>query len=333
EYLEHDERPTYLKPPSRDKNTPMKRKADEGGTNIPGWPEQESKDSLGGLKIREKLAYGPAPIRSHSQRNQRCDFLVDEKDSEVWKDLRELVTKEKFPWPSRKFPARNFLPCSSSFCQHRAEYYVYLGLFYDCGALFREHMNNVVLQLDEAYINIKPKFGSGASLGNEPDMKTILRIETTASNQQWPPAANDGNAGMSHGSKCADRLEFGYIPGFDLGQPDDTTTMRHYADPSGYGISTEYYHAYTGDDSSIEGTTSFAHPPTYAPAGPSSPYAGTGVSYLFPTIDPADLFSPNAGVSTPYPPTYAPAGPSEYGSPHPPSGSRRLKRRSARFRS
>ncbi|TPX45831.1 hypothetical protein SeLEV6574_g03612 [Synchytrium endobioticum] len=54
---EHDERPTYLKPPSRDKNTPMKRKADEGGTNIPGWPEQESKDSLGGLKIREKLAY------------------------------------------------------------------------------------------------------------------------------------------------------------------------------------------------------------------------------------------------------------------------------------
>ncbi|TPX49093.1 hypothetical protein SeLEV6574_g01680 [Synchytrium endobioticum] len=30
-YLEHDERPTYLKPPSKDKNTPMKRKADEGG--------------------------------------------------------------------------------------------------------------------------------------------------------------------------------------------------------------------------------------------------------------------------------------------------------------
>ncbi|TPX44783.1 hypothetical protein SeLEV6574_g04302 [Synchytrium endobioticum] len=32
-YLEHDERPTYLKPPSKDKNTPMKRKADEGGTS------------------------------------------------------------------------------------------------------------------------------------------------------------------------------------------------------------------------------------------------------------------------------------------------------------
>ncbi|TPX49670.1 hypothetical protein SeLEV6574_g01308, partial [Synchytrium endobioticum] len=32
-YLEHDERPTYLKPPSKDKNTPMKRKADEGGAD------------------------------------------------------------------------------------------------------------------------------------------------------------------------------------------------------------------------------------------------------------------------------------------------------------
>ncbi|TPX52064.1 hypothetical protein SeMB42_g01653 [Synchytrium endobioticum] len=42
-YLEHDERPTYLKPPSKNKNTPMKRKADEGG----------------GLKTREKVAYGP----------------------------------------------------------------------------------------------------------------------------------------------------------------------------------------------------------------------------------------------------------------------------------
>ncbi|TPX53478.1 hypothetical protein SeMB42_g00734 [Synchytrium endobioticum] len=30
-HLEHDERPAYLKPPSKDKNTPMKRKADEGG--------------------------------------------------------------------------------------------------------------------------------------------------------------------------------------------------------------------------------------------------------------------------------------------------------------
>ncbi|TPX49298.1 hypothetical protein SeLEV6574_g01551 [Synchytrium endobioticum] len=35
-YLEHDERPAYLKPPSKDKNTPMKRKADEGGTSRAG---------------------------------------------------------------------------------------------------------------------------------------------------------------------------------------------------------------------------------------------------------------------------------------------------------
>ncbi|TPX42472.1 hypothetical protein SeLEV6574_g05587 [Synchytrium endobioticum] len=35
-YLEHDERPTYLKPPSKDKNAPMKRRADEGGTSRAG---------------------------------------------------------------------------------------------------------------------------------------------------------------------------------------------------------------------------------------------------------------------------------------------------------
>ncbi|TPX53466.1 hypothetical protein SeMB42_g00759 [Synchytrium endobioticum] len=63
-YLEHDERPTYLKPPSKDKNAPMKRKTDEGGVAsaesryIPGWAEQESKGSLGGLKIREKWPTG-----------------------------------------------------------------------------------------------------------------------------------------------------------------------------------------------------------------------------------------------------------------------------------
>ncbi|TPX47705.1 hypothetical protein SeLEV6574_g02503 [Synchytrium endobioticum] len=35
-YLVHDERPAYLKPPSKDKNGPMKRKADEGGTSRAG---------------------------------------------------------------------------------------------------------------------------------------------------------------------------------------------------------------------------------------------------------------------------------------------------------
>ncbi|TPX47788.1 hypothetical protein SeMB42_g03199 [Synchytrium endobioticum] len=40
-YLEHDERPTYLKPPSKNKNTPMKWNADEGG----------------GVKSREKVVY------------------------------------------------------------------------------------------------------------------------------------------------------------------------------------------------------------------------------------------------------------------------------------
>ncbi|TPX52993.1 hypothetical protein SeMB42_g01048 [Synchytrium endobioticum] len=40
-YLEHDERSAYLKTPSKDKSTPMKRKADEGG----------------GVKNREKVTY------------------------------------------------------------------------------------------------------------------------------------------------------------------------------------------------------------------------------------------------------------------------------------
>ncbi|TPX41785.1 hypothetical protein SeLEV6574_g05926 [Synchytrium endobioticum] len=371
------------------------------------------------------------------------DFLVDE-DLELWKDLRILVTTEKFPWSHGRFPAINRFPCLNH-RKHRMEYYMYLKFFEKCVNPFQKRMENVALKLEKAYTNLEPKFASGASLGDEPDMKTILTIisieehiwgenqmkwaqplsytgnviflryrdirsrcsqlihtqdqkyggykthlhespmdtarqgttnhgdlysvvsggvaepiasnqqwplftsdgyagtshgstytdrsefgyngiegttsfahespmdtarqgttnhgdldsvvsggvaKPIASNQQWPLFTSDGYAGTSHGSTYTDRSEFGYIPGFNLGQPDDTTTMRPYADLSGYGISTEYYHAYTGDDSSIEGTTSFAHPPTYAPAGPS-----------------------------------------EYGSPHPPSGSRRLKRRSARFRS
>ncbi|TPX48920.1 hypothetical protein SeLEV6574_g01757 [Synchytrium endobioticum] len=41
-YLQHDERPTYLKPPSKDKNNPMKRKADEGGISR-GGPSKSRK--------------------------------------------------------------------------------------------------------------------------------------------------------------------------------------------------------------------------------------------------------------------------------------------------
>ncbi|TPX45928.1 hypothetical protein SeLEV6574_g03542 [Synchytrium endobioticum] len=41
-YLEYDERPAYLKPPSKDKNTPMKRKADGGGTSR-GGPSKSRK--------------------------------------------------------------------------------------------------------------------------------------------------------------------------------------------------------------------------------------------------------------------------------------------------
>ncbi|TPX49676.1 hypothetical protein SeLEV6574_g01322 [Synchytrium endobioticum] len=41
-YLVYDERPAYLKPPSKDKNTPMTRKADEGGTSW-GRPSKSRK--------------------------------------------------------------------------------------------------------------------------------------------------------------------------------------------------------------------------------------------------------------------------------------------------
>ncbi|TPX45664.1 hypothetical protein SeLEV6574_g03740 [Synchytrium endobioticum] len=41
-YLEHDERPAYLKPPSKNKNTPMKRKVDEDGTSR-GGPSKSRK--------------------------------------------------------------------------------------------------------------------------------------------------------------------------------------------------------------------------------------------------------------------------------------------------
>ncbi|TPX39699.1 hypothetical protein SeLEV6574_g07042 [Synchytrium endobioticum] len=340
----------------------------------------------------------------------RGDYLVNEKDLMDLIDLRILVTKEKLPWRIRQLPAPECLPCTKNFAIRRAEYNKYLELFNKCVVLFQTRMSDVATKLNEAYNNLKPKFDSGAYLGDEPDMETIQGIvshevllwgndpedwtqphshsenviflqykeayvkssrlinahdqkyggytthlhespmdtarqgttnhgnqnsmvtsgvaEPIASNQQWPLFTSDGYAGMSHGSTYADRSEFGYIPGFDLGQPYDTATMRHYADPSGYGISTEYYHAYTGDDSSIEGTTSFAHPPTYAPAGPSSPYAETGTPYPL-TYAPAGPSSPyGTGVSYPFP-TIDPANPSEYGYSNPPSGSKRLKRRSA----
>ncbi|TPX42230.1 hypothetical protein SeLEV6574_g05698 [Synchytrium endobioticum] len=54
-YLEHDERPTYLKPASKDKSAPMKRKADEGGTSRGG--PSKSRKTIGGVKTRKKVAY------------------------------------------------------------------------------------------------------------------------------------------------------------------------------------------------------------------------------------------------------------------------------------
>ncbi|TPX35426.1 hypothetical protein SeLEV6574_g08180 [Synchytrium endobioticum] len=128
---------------------------------------------------------------------------------------------------------------------------------------------------DESEFGSIPNFSLDYLHDNTLDHSSRV-TEPIASNQQWPLFTNDGNAETLYGYAYADTSEFGY--------------------------------------NSFEGTTRFAHPPTsYEPASPFSPYAGTGVSYPFPTIDPAN--------------------PSEYGYSNPPSGSKRLKRRSARFRS
>ncbi|TPX33149.1 hypothetical protein SeMB42_g07517 [Synchytrium endobioticum] len=306
--------------------------------------------------------HGRFMIAKFQTKLRERDFLVNW-NLELWKDLRILVTTEKFPWPYGQFPAINRFPCLNHH-GHRKDYYKYLEFFEQCVNLFQKRMENVAMKLEKAYINLMLKFASGASLGDEPDMKTILTIisieehiwgedqmkwaqplsytgnviflryrdirggcsqlihtqdqkyggytthlhespmDTTrqgttnhgdldsvvsggvakpiASNQQWPLFTSDGYAGTSHGSTYTDRSEFGYN-GIEVGHFSiTTTTMRHYADPYGYGISTECYHAYIGDDSSIEGTTSFAHPPTYAPADLFSPYPGGLILHILP---------------------------------------------------
>ncbi|TPX47782.1 hypothetical protein SeMB42_g03206 [Synchytrium endobioticum] len=151
-----------------------------------------------------------------------------------------------------------------------------------------------------------------------------------------------------NGFKYEDGSDFGSIPNSDLGDFVDTTTTRHYDglteyDPS-QNFQPDYDAPYFGDYSSTEAPTRMADVTADDYAKPSSPYAGTSTPTSY---DPADPVSLYPGVGTPYPHTpYAPAGPS---SPYagtrtpntfptsdpanPPSVSRRLKRRFARFRS
>ncbi|TPX44450.1 hypothetical protein SeLEV6574_g04491 [Synchytrium endobioticum] len=357
------------------------------------------------------------------------DYQVDDTDLKNLRDLRILVTTEKFPWPYGQFPAVKDLPCGIAYSQCRAEYYKYFNLFNECVTLFRIRMNNVALKLEGVYKNLKLKLDRGAYLGFEPNIQTTRRIirhevyiwgdvpkkwteldshigkwifsryssicsyfwlvinahdkeysgyisildeslmdtacqgttnhgdldsvvcsgvaDSMASNQQWPPAPNDGYAGMN-GFKYEDGSDFGSIPNSDLGDFVDTTTTRHYDGLTEYDPSQnsqpDYDAPYFGDYSSTEAPTRMADVTADDYAKPSSPYAGTSTPTSY---DPADPVSLYPGVGTPYPHTpYAPAGPS---SPYagtrtpntfptsdpanPPSVSRRLKRRFARFRS
>ncbi|TPX42254.1 hypothetical protein SeMB42_g05213 [Synchytrium endobioticum] len=106
----------------------------------------------------------------------RGDYLVNEKDLMDLIDLRILVTKEKLPWRIRQLPAPECLPCTKNFAIRRAEYNKYLELFNKCVVLFQTRMSDVATKLNEAYNNLKPKFDSGAYLGDEPDMETIQGI-------------------------------------------------------------------------------------------------------------------------------------------------------------
>ncbi|TPX39698.1 hypothetical protein SeLEV6574_g07039 [Synchytrium endobioticum] len=329
----------------------------------------------------ERMAATFEPIHNYlDPKLKESDYSVVTEDLEYLKYLRILVTTEKLPWVLSDFPPQRRFPHLKDYSDHKGRYYAYLDLFTKCVKLFRKHMDNVRLQLCQFYKNLQPKVDSGVDVGDEPDMKSILRIisnewyiwgyalknwikpsnggnsrfslycstyqkclqliyknghtslldeslkalqdearqstanhgdlasvvasgvaEPIASNQQWPLFTSDGNAGTSYGYTYADRPELE-----NIGDILDTSlSLSSRANepiasnqqwplfPSDGNAGTPYGYTYANTPefgyNSIEGTTRFAHPPTYDPAGPSSSYAGTG---------------------TPYPPTYGPAGPS-----------------------
>ncbi|TPX40337.1 hypothetical protein SeLEV6574_g06665 [Synchytrium endobioticum] len=256
-------------------------------------------------------------------------YPVDEEDLEDLKDLRKLVTTEKFPWPRFKKP----IPGT-----WKAKYSRYFGLFEKCVTLYKQYMENTAVMIKKAIKKVEKSVYADNNLGDDPDMQTIRRIvlneieiwgghplswETPAILSQSGELrhlrhrCNRGRLLINlhdekhkHRSYSTPRLPQSpidsatqgtsnhgdeNIPDSSLGRPDDTT-MRRY-DPSEYDTSQNLQHDYHplcfGGYRSTETTT----------PGPSSEYARTGTPYLPTPHDHTGLFSPYPGIDTPYPPT------------------------------
>ncbi|TPX31564.1 hypothetical protein SeMB42_g07747 [Synchytrium endobioticum] len=139
-----------------------------------------------------------------------------------------------------------------------------------------------------------------ANHGNLDSVVSSGVAEPIASSQKWLLHMNGGNAGMSYGYTHADRSEFENIR--DIVDSSLSLSIRAnepiasnqqwplFTSDGNVGTSYSYTYADTSEFgyNSIEGTTRFAHPPTYYdPAGPSSSYAGTGTPNTLPTSDSA----------------------------------------------
>ncbi|TPX38527.1 hypothetical protein SeLEV6574_g07750, partial [Synchytrium endobioticum] len=229
-------------------------------------------------------------------------------------------------------------------------------------AAFGEYVELMTTKFDAIYWNLAPKLYCGNLLLDEKDLKDLKDMQKFVNNERLPwetrkfPAAHRLPDPRLHGQqrsvyhfyrhilkKCREFLQHANHLGYTshlhespmdsapqgitnngnvdpdvssrVAEPTASTQQwppvttdgdaemsygRHYAD----GLPFASIPAYTDDYSSIHETSRLAHPlAPYDYAGPSSSYAGSGTPHTFPTSDPPSGYDP--------------------------SGSRRLKRRSA----
>ncbi|TPX42455.1 hypothetical protein SeLEV6574_g05606 [Synchytrium endobioticum] len=237
------------------------------------------------------------------QKFEQGDYSEAEKDMA---DMRTIVEEEELPWNNHEYPTRESLPCPKYFTQCGKAYYDYRHLLDDCRLLIGEH--------DEKYqhyihLHQSQKDTSRTHVPDYGDLDSIVcsRVhEPITSTQQGPSVHANDHAETSHGYRYADGSPFGSIPGFDLDDLFDTTTMTHYAGPSEYdtlqNLQHGVYPAYMDDDSSIYECTHIAHPHTTNDhAGLVSSHAGFGTPYIVTTSDHADPFFSHAERATPNP--------------------------------